>query len=227
MATRSESLDQLVAAETEESSQEHNVCEHSEFSRSGQEFRDASSRRRLLCGEERVWAPLLSVMVASLPALLFGCTLGFPSPVLLNLTELDREEFRFDTLLSDLFSVSWFKIDPEGVKWVASHPPLWSAVASQPPHAQHSLALSATHLVRFLDQPWHNNYYAPINVKPHYPPCGTHRGIDGDLHFRFIKSPPTGRVQNKQSPANQQEELTVLKKNVAKICLCHARSTTM
>ena len=116
MATRSESLDQLVA---EESSQEHscnrheatngvNICEHGEFSWSGQELGDASSRRRLLCGEERVWAPLLSVMVASLPALLFGCTLGFPSPVLLNLTELDREEFRFDTLLSDLFSVSWF-----------------------------------------------------------------------------------------------------------------------
>ena len=110
MSTRSESLDQLVA-DKEESSQEHingvNICEErSEFSRSDQEFGDASSRRRLLCGEERVWAPLLSVIVASLPALLFGCTLGFPSPVLLNLMELDREEFRFDTLLSDLFSVS-------------------------------------------------------------------------------------------------------------------------
>ena len=72
------------------------------FSRSG----DASSRQKLLCGEERVWSPVLSVMVASLPALLFGCTLGFPSPVLLDLMEQDQGEFRFDTVLSGLFSVS-------------------------------------------------------------------------------------------------------------------------
>ena len=112
------SLDQLVADKEEsieDSLQEHfcdkhePICEeHREFLQSDREFGDAPpSRRRLLCGEERVWAPLLSVMVASLPALLFGCTLGFPSPVLLNLMELDREEIRFDTLLSDLFSVSW------------------------------------------------------------------------------------------------------------------------
>lgn len=81
--------------------------EDTEVSRSDQESGDASSRRSgLLCGDERVWTPVLSVMVASLPALLFGCTLGFPSPVLLELMELDQEELRFDTLLSDLFSVS-------------------------------------------------------------------------------------------------------------------------
>ena len=113
-----ESLKQLVADKeesVEDSLQEHScnkhepICEeHGEFLRSDREFGDAPpSRRRLLCGEERVWAPLLSVMVASLPALLFGCTLGFPSPVLLNLMELDREEIRFGTFLSDLFSVSW------------------------------------------------------------------------------------------------------------------------
>ena len=62
--------------------------------------------RRYSCGEERIWATVLSVMIASLPALLFGCTLGFPSPVLLDLMELDQQEYRFDTLLSDLFSVS-------------------------------------------------------------------------------------------------------------------------
>ena len=65
---------------------------------------------------------------------------------------------------------------------------------------------------------------APINVKPHYPPCGQHRGICGDLHFRFIKSPPTGRVQKIQSPANRQVELTILEKNVAKLYLCGRRS---
>ena len=90
-----------------------NICEEdTEVSRSdhSHEFRDASSRsrRRSLCGEERVWSPVLSVMVASLPALLFGCTLGFPSPVLLDLMKLDQEKFRFDTLLSDLFSVSYW-----------------------------------------------------------------------------------------------------------------------
>ena len=113
-----ESLDQLIADKEEsvdDSSQEHScnkhesICEeHGEFLRFDQEFGDAPPPgRTLLCGEERVWAPLLSVMVASLPALLFGCTLGFPSPVLLNLMELDREEIRFGTVLSDLFSVSW------------------------------------------------------------------------------------------------------------------------
>ena len=68
--------------------------------------------------------------------------------------------------------------------------------------------------------------YAPINVKPNYPPCEIYRGMYGDLHFRFNKSPPTGRVQTKQPPANQQVELTVLKKNVTKLCLCHTRSAT-
>ena len=90
-----------------------NICEEdTEVSMSDHEFRDASSRsrRRLLCEEERVWSPVLSVMVASLPALLFGCTLGFPSPVLLDLMKLDEDEFRFDTLLSDIFSVSYWMV---------------------------------------------------------------------------------------------------------------------
>ena len=112
------SLDQLVADKEEDSSQEHYynkhkpICEENgELLRRDWEFEDAPPpRRTLLCGEERVWAPLLSVMVVSLPALLFGCTLGFPSPVLLNLMELDRKEMRFGTLLSDLFSVSWYTI---------------------------------------------------------------------------------------------------------------------
>ena len=115
LAMSHESLDQLIADKEEsvdDSSQEHSCNKHESIceehgERFDQEFGDAPPRRILLCGEERVWAPLLSVMVASLPALLFGCTLGFPSPVLLNLMELDREEIRFGTVLSDLFSVSW------------------------------------------------------------------------------------------------------------------------
>ena len=113
------SLDLLVADKEDDLSQEHSCNKHKpicdenggELLRRDWEFEDAPPpRRKLLCGEERVWAPLLSVMVVSLPALLFGCTLGFPSPVLLNLMQLDREEMRFGTLLSDLFSVSWYTI---------------------------------------------------------------------------------------------------------------------
>lgn len=70
------------------------------------EFRSTRVRHLFCCGNERIWAAVLSVVVASVPALLFGCTLGFPSPVLLELMEPDKQEFRFDTLLSDLFSVS-------------------------------------------------------------------------------------------------------------------------
>ena len=124
MSTTSESLDLVDKEESVEKRSLECTCsisingscnrdeapEDAETSRSDHdEFQDTlSQRRRLpLCGDERIWAPVLSVMVvASLPALLFGCTLGFPSPVLLDLMESDKQEFRFDTLLSDLFSVS-------------------------------------------------------------------------------------------------------------------------
>ena len=55
---------------------------------------------------ERWWTTLLAVLVSSLLAVLFGCSLGFPSPVLLELSELPDSELRFDVLLSDIFSVS-------------------------------------------------------------------------------------------------------------------------
>ena len=55
---------------------------------------------------ERIWTTVLFVTIASIPALLVGCTLGFPSIALLDLTELEeREDYKFNTLLSDIFGV--------------------------------------------------------------------------------------------------------------------------
>ena len=62
---------------------------------------------------QRLWSIFLSAFVASLPALLVGCTLGFPSGALLDLVDLeDRPDFKFDTILSDVFGVSDYPIDP-------------------------------------------------------------------------------------------------------------------
>ena len=58
---------------------------------------------------ERVWSTAVSAIVASIPALLLGYTLGFPSSALLDLTEDDaglREDYQLTLLLSDLFAVS-------------------------------------------------------------------------------------------------------------------------
>ena len=56
---------------------------------------------------ERLWTTVLFVNIASLPALLVGCTLAFPSIALLDLSELEeRPDFRLSTLLSDVFGVS-------------------------------------------------------------------------------------------------------------------------
>ena len=56
---------------------------------------------------ERLWTTVLFVTIASLPALLVGCTLAFPSIALLDLSELEeREDFKLSTLLSDVFGVS-------------------------------------------------------------------------------------------------------------------------
>ena len=56
---------------------------------------------------ERIWTTLLFVTITSLPALLVGCTLGFPSIVLLDLKELEgRRDYQLSTLLSDVFGVS-------------------------------------------------------------------------------------------------------------------------
>ncbi len=56
---------------------------------------------------ERVWTVFVSSIVVSLPALLVGCTLAFPSGALLDLTDLEpRKDFKFDNVLSDIFGVS-------------------------------------------------------------------------------------------------------------------------
>ncbi len=56
---------------------------------------------------ERIWAVFVSAAISSLPALLVGCTLAFPSGALLDLTDLEpRKDFKFDSVLSDVFGVS-------------------------------------------------------------------------------------------------------------------------
>ena len=60
--------------------------------------------------KERVWMTALFVTISSLPALLVGCTLGFPSIALLDLRELEtRDDYKFNTILSDVFGVSRIK----------------------------------------------------------------------------------------------------------------------
>lgn len=57
-------------------------------------------------GRERIWTTVLFVTIASLPPLLVGCTLAFPSIALLDLSELEkRPDYKLNTLLSDLFGV--------------------------------------------------------------------------------------------------------------------------
>lgn len=47
------------------------------------------------------------IMVTSIPALLVGCTLGFPSAAILDLQDTKKQpEYRLDDLLSDVFGVS-------------------------------------------------------------------------------------------------------------------------
>lgn len=56
---------------------------------------------------ERIWAVFVSAAISSLPALLVGCTLAFPSGALLDLTDLEpRNNFKLDSVLSDVFGVS-------------------------------------------------------------------------------------------------------------------------
>ncbi len=55
---------------------------------------------------QRVWTTVLSAIVACIPFLLVGCTLGFPSGALLDLTDLEqREEFKLTREQADLFGV--------------------------------------------------------------------------------------------------------------------------
>lgn len=55
---------------------------------------------------QRVWTVVLSAIVACIPFLLVGCTLGFPSGALLDLTDLeDRPDYKLSRELADLFGV--------------------------------------------------------------------------------------------------------------------------
>ena len=56
---------------------------------------------------QRLWTVVLSAIVACIPFLLVGCTLGFPSGALLDLTDLeDRPDYKLSRELADLFGVS-------------------------------------------------------------------------------------------------------------------------
>ncbi len=55
---------------------------------------------------QRLWTVMLSVVVACIPFLLAGCTLGFPSGALLDLTDLEeRTDFKLTRQQADLFGV--------------------------------------------------------------------------------------------------------------------------
>ena len=57
-------------------------------------------------GSDRTWSVLVSTVVASIIALILGASLGYPSPVLLELQSLEDPERRFGPSLSGLFGVS-------------------------------------------------------------------------------------------------------------------------
>ena len=63
---------------------------------------------RVLRTRQRLWSTAVSAFIASIPALLVGYTIGFPSSALLDLSgdtgDLPKD-YQFTTLLSDLFAV--------------------------------------------------------------------------------------------------------------------------
>ena len=65
----------------------------------------------------RIWATAISCLIASIPALLTGCSLGFPSVSLFDLRALPPE-FELSTVLLDIYAVSeiftachWLKLE--------------------------------------------------------------------------------------------------------------------
>lgn len=55
---------------------------------------------------QRYWTVILSAIVACIPFLLVGCTLGFPSGALLDLTDLEaRPDYKLSRELEDIFGV--------------------------------------------------------------------------------------------------------------------------
>ena len=60
---------------------------------------------------QRLWTVILSAIVACIPFLLVGSTLGFPSGALLDLTDLeDRPDYKLSRELADLFGVRMWKV---------------------------------------------------------------------------------------------------------------------
>lgn len=58
---------------------------------------------------QRIWTVILSAIVACIPFLLVGSTLGFPSGVLLDLADMEeRPDFNLSTQLADVFGVRNF-----------------------------------------------------------------------------------------------------------------------
>lgn len=53
----------------------------------------------------RMWTVVYSVLTTCLLSLLVGASIAFSSPVLVELTQLQDPDFRFNTQLSDIFGV--------------------------------------------------------------------------------------------------------------------------
>ena len=65
---------------------------------------------KLQARRARLWSVLYCVLTACVMSLMVGATLAFSSPVLLELTQLQDPQFRFNVRLSDIFGVSNYTI---------------------------------------------------------------------------------------------------------------------
>jgi hypothetical protein len=87
-----------------------------DFSRSQESSQDGSRGgiiSRIRHGKQRLWTILYATFVASLGSLLFGFSLGYSSPVLLQLGDplfvasISHAPFNSSDKYTDLFGVSW------------------------------------------------------------------------------------------------------------------------
>ena len=84
------------------------VCRQKHNDEFGQEvsIKEVTVNSKKVRGQ-RLWTTVLSTIVACMPFLLAGCTLGFPSGAILDLTDLEkRTEFKLTREQADLFGVS-------------------------------------------------------------------------------------------------------------------------
>ena len=58
------------------------------------------------CAGVRLWSTIYSVLTSAMLSFLVGITLAYSSPALLELTQLEHQDFRFGSTLSDIFGVS-------------------------------------------------------------------------------------------------------------------------